>query len=131
MTVPPVANADPNRLIPALSAGIRCRCPRCGKGALLVGFLDVAPECDACGLDYGFVDAGDGPAVFVIMLAGFLIVGAALVVEARWHPPLWLHAVLWVPLTLGLCLGLLRPLKGVLIALQFHHRAREGRIETP
>ena len=98
---------------------------------MFAGFLDMAPGCAVCGLDYGFTDAGDGPAVFVIMIAGFLIVGAALVVEFSWHPSLWLHALIWIPITLGVCLGLLRPLKGTLVALQYHHRAREGRIEGP
>lgn len=114
---------------PAILAGIRGRCPRCGRGRLFAGFLETAPACGECGLDFGFIDAGDGPAVFVIMIAGFLIVGLALWVEFVWHPPLWVHALIFVPLTLGVCIGLLRPLKGVLVALQYHHRAREGRIE--
>jgi len=115
----------------AILAGVACRCPRCAKGKLLSGYLELAPSCSNCGLDYGFADAGDGPAVFVIMIAGFLIVGLALWVEFAWHPPLWVHALIWVPATLAVCLGLLRPLKGILVALQYYHRAREGRIETP
>jgi uncharacterized protein (DUF983 family) len=82
-----------------------------------------------CGLDYSFADAGDGPAVFVIMIAGFLVCGAALFVEMRYAPPLWVHAVLWVPLVLLTTIGPLRPLKGLLIALQFHHKAAEGRLD--
>jgi uncharacterized protein (DUF983 family) len=115
----------------AIRKGLFCRCPRCGEGRLLTGFLTIAPRCDRCGLDYGFADSGDGPAVFVIMIAGFLIVGLALFVEIKFHPPVWLHAIIWIPLTLGVCIGLLRPLKGLLIALQFHHKAREGQIEKP
>lgn len=109
--------------------GIACRCPRCGKGKLLRGFLDVRPGCDACGLDYGFADAGDGPAVFVILLAGFVVVGAALIVEVRYQPSLWVHAVLWLPLILATTLLPLRPLKGLMIALQYHNKAAEGRLE--
>src|SRR5690606_24419959 len=98
---------------------------------LFAGFLDTAPSCRTCGLDYGFIDSGDGPAVFVIMIVGFLVVGAALLVVFAWPLPLWVHALIWGPLTIGLCLGLLRPLKGGLIALQYHHSAREGRVEQP
>ena len=89
----------------------------------------LRPRCEVCGLDYGFADAGDGPAVFVIMIAGFLVCGTALVVEMRYAPPLWVHAVLWLPLVLILTIGPLRPLKGLLIALQFHHKAAEGRLD--
>jgi uncharacterized protein (DUF983 family) len=81
-------------------------------------------------LSYAFADAGDGPAVFVILIVGFLIVGAALLVEVNYEPPLWVHGVIWIPLLLLLSIGLLRLLKGLLIALQFHHQAREGRL-TP
>ena len=108
-------------------AGVRCCCPRCGRGRLFTGFLTLAPACESCGLDYGFADAGDGPAVFVILIAGFLVVGAAVIVEFVWRPPYWVHALLWVPIILVVTLGLLRPLKGLLVALQFHHKAEEGR----
>ena len=104
-----------------------CRCPRCGKGKLLSGFLEVRANCEACGLDYSFADAGDGPAIFVILLAGFVVVGSALIVEVRYQPPLWLHAVLWTPLILATTLLPLRALKGLMIALQYHHKAAEGR----
>ena len=57
--------------------GIACRCPRCGKGKLYAGFIDLRPNCEACGLDYAFIDAGDGPAIFIIMIAGAIVVGAA------------------------------------------------------
>src|SRR2546423_13973338 len=81
--------------------GLACRCPRCGKGKLFQGFLTLRPRCEACGLDYAFIDAGDGPAVFVILIAGFIVVGSALVVEFKYAPPFWLHAVLWLPLILA------------------------------
>jgi uncharacterized protein (DUF983 family) len=96
---------------------------------LFAGYLTLAPRCASCDLDYAFADSGDGPAVFVILIAGFVVVGAALVTEAMWRPPYWLHAALWVPLLLFLTLGLLRPLKGLLVALQYHHKAEEGRID--
>lgn len=111
-----------------LSAGLRCRCPRCGRGRLFDGYLTTAPACEACGLDYKFIDAGDGPAVFVILIVGFLVVGAALVVEVKVRPPIWVHMAIWLPMILILSLGLLRPLKATLIALQYAYKAREGRL---
>jgi uncharacterized protein (DUF983 family) len=120
--------ADPAAPNPVL-VGIACRCPRCGKGRLFTGFLGLKPACDVCGLDYSFADAGDGPAVFVIMIAGFIVVGAALMVEIYYQPPLWVHLVLWAPLILLTTLAPLRLIKGVLIALQYHHKAAEGRLQ--
>jgi len=111
-----------------VSAGLAGRCPRCGEGRLFDGFLKVAGGCRSCGLDYAFIDTGDGPAVFVILIAGFLVVVAALVVEVKYAPPFWLHAALWGPLILAVTLLPLRLLKGLLIALQFHHKAAEGRL---
>lgn len=113
------------------AVGLAGRCPRCGEGRLFRSFLGLAPSCSRCGLDFGFADSADGPAVFVILIVGFLIAGAALLVEVRFSPPVWVHVVLWGPLVLILCLGMLRPLKGVLVALQYHHRAAEGRIDRP
>ena len=113
----------------AIMRGIRGRCPRCGEGKLYQGFLGLKPKCESCGLDYGFADAGDGPAVFGILIGGFIVVFAAMIVEIMYQPPYWVHAALWVPLILIVTLGPLRPIKGVLIALQYHHKAAEGRLE--
>lgn len=112
-------------------AGLKGRCPRCGEGRLFSGFLTVAPRCGVCRLDYGFADAGDGPAVFVILIIGFIVVGLALWAEVSFGPPLWLHFLLWIPLTLALCLTALRLIKGVLITLQYANKAAEGRIDRP
>jgi uncharacterized protein (DUF983 family) len=113
-----------------LVAGLTCRCPRCGKGKLFQGFLSLRPRCDNCGLDYSTMDSGDGPAVFIILLAGFIVVFAALIVEVMYQPPFWLHAVLWLPLILVVTLLPLRPMKSLMVALQYHHKATEGRLET-
>lgn len=112
-------------------AGLMCRCPRCGRGKMFAGFLTLAPKCACCGLDYSFADAGDGPAVFVILFTGFIVATAAVVVEFVWRPPYWLHAILWIPAILVVSLGLLRPLKGLLIAIQYHHKAEQGRLDRP
>ena len=108
--------------------GLACKCPRCGKGKLYAGFLDLRPRCESCGLDYAFIDAGDGPAVFIIMIAGAIVVACALIVEVKYQPPFWVHAALWLPLILATTLLPLRSMKALLIALQFHHKAAEGRL---
>ena len=113
----------------SFKVGLKACCPRCGEGRLFTGFLTVPPKCEVCGLDYAFADAGDGPAVFIMMIAGFIVVGMALYVEVKYQPPYWVHAVLWIPLTLFLTVGLLRPLKGWLIAQQYKHKAQPGRLE--
>ena len=109
-------------------AGLTGRCPSCGKGRMFTGFLNLRPRCDVCGLDYSFADAGDGPAVFVILIAGFLVVAVVLAVEVMYQPPFWLHAALLLPLILIVTLLPLRAMKGLLIALQYHHKAAEGRL---
>ena len=108
--------------------GLLCRCPRCGKGKLFEGFLTLKSKCDACSLDFSFADAGDGPAIFVIMIAGAIVVGAALLTEVKYQPPYWVHAVLWIPLILIVTLWPLRGLKSLLIALQYHHKASQGKL---
>jgi uncharacterized protein (DUF983 family) len=111
-------------------AGLAGRCPRCGQGRLFQGFLGLRPRCESCGLDFAFADSGDGPAVFVILLAGLVVVASALVVEVLYEPPFWLHALLWGPLILATTLLPLRLMKGLMIALQYRHKAAEGRIEA-
>lgn len=111
-----------------IARGLRGRCPRCGEGRLFRGFLGLRPNCESCGLDFGFADAGDGPAVFVILIGGFIVVFAALVTEILYRPPYWVHAALWLPLILLVTLVPLRSIKGLLIALQYHHKAAEGRL---
>jgi len=113
-----------------VSSGLAGKCPRCGQGHLFDGFLSVRKSCMNCGLDYSFADAGDGPAVFVIMIVGFIVVGLVLFVELSFQPPIWVHLVLWLPLTVILAGVVLRPLKGLMIALQFRHKAAEGRLEN-
>jgi uncharacterized protein (DUF983 family) len=108
--------------------GLTCKCPACGQGKLFAGYVSLRPRCAACGLDYAFTDAGDGPAVFVILLAGFVVVACALIVEVKYHPPFWVHAALWIPLVLVTTLLPLRMMKSLLIALQFHHKAAEGQL---
>ena len=114
-------------LLGAILAGLSCACPRCGRGKLFKGFLTLRPNCEVCGLGYAFADSGDGPAVFIILIAGFIVVGAALVTEALYQPPFWVHALLWLPLILLVTLGPLRPMKGLMIAAQIRNKAAQHR----
>ena len=104
-------------------AGLTCTCPRCGRGPLFANWwtLDLAPKCRACGLDYSFSETGDGPAVFAIMLLGFLMLGGALILEFKVGPPWWVHAI-WAPVTIACALGMLRPMKATLIAMEYNSR---------
>jgi uncharacterized protein (DUF983 family) len=110
-----------------IRAGLMGRCPRCGEGRLFKGFLAVGKECETCGLDFSFADPADGPAIFVMLIIGFIVVGFALWAEVSMNPPLWVHFIIWIPLTFALCLPALRLIKGVLITLQYANKAEEGR----
>ncbi|MEN9708324.1 MAG: hypothetical protein RIQ68_732 [Pseudomonadota bacterium] len=108
--------------------GLKGLCPRCGQGHLFTGFINIAPKCDACDMPFDFADAGDGPAVFVILIAGFIVLGAALYVEINYEPPMWVHMAVFLPMVLVVVLGMLRPLKGLLVALQYRNKAEQGRL---
>ena len=112
-----------------IAAGIKGCCPRCGQGRLFDGFLKVMPRCANCGLDNSFADSGDGPVVFVILIVGFIVLGAALWMEVNLNPPLWVHFLLWIPIAIVFSLALTRMLKGMLITLQYRNNARPGEID--
>jgi len=109
------------------ASGLLGRCPRCGEGRLFQGFLALCPRCERCGLEFSFADSADAPAFFVMFISGFIVAGSALAVEILYSPPYWVHALLWAPLILITALLPLRPIKGLMIALQYHHNAAEGR----
>ncbi|MGU3399460.1 DUF983 domain-containing protein [Brucellaceae bacterium D45D] len=113
-----------------IKSGLTGHCPRCGEGKLFNGFLSVAPRCSACGLDYAFADSGDGPAAFVILIIGFIVVGSALWLEVNVGPPLWVHFIIWVPLAIILSLVAMRAMKGILINLQYRNKAAPGRLDS-
>lgn len=128
MSEPDKAPEIPPGGVSWLYAGAMVRCPRCGKGSLLHTFLNLRERCSVCGLNYKFVDTGDGPAIFAIFILGFVVLGGALWVEFNFEPSLWVHGVLWAIVTPILAVGLLRFLKATLIALQYYHKAEEGRL---
>jgi uncharacterized protein (DUF983 family) len=111
-----------------ITAALLGRCPRCGEGSLFTGYLTVAACCQQCHLDYVSFDPGDGPAVFVILIVGFLVAGGALIVEVKFQPPYWVHALLWLPAIFVLTFGFLRLVKSTLLVLQYKHRAGEARL---
>ena len=119
------ASAKQPSTVSPVRAALAGRCPGCGKGKLFSGFLKVADKCEDCGLDFSRHDSADGPAVFVILILGFVVVGLALWVELAFGPPFWLHLVMWLPLVIFVGVAMLRPIKAVLIGLQYKHRRED------
>tara|TARA_R110002033_G_scaffold88766_2_gene138788 strand:- start:1828 stop:2223 length:396 start_codon:yes stop_codon:yes gene_type:complete len=113
-------------VLPAALFGL---CPNCGQKTLFAGVTKFSDKCRSCGLDYSQYNVGDGPAAFLTMVVGALVLGLALAVEANFHPPLWVHILLWVPLTILAVVGSLRVSKGILLILEHRNQAREGSIE--
>lgn len=121
--------SDTPQSVSPLYAAVSARCPHCGEGRLFKNVLEMRTRCDRCGLDYRFIDTGDGPAVFGIFILGFLICGMALYVEFAFEPPVWVHVLLWGIGTPIIAIALLRFLKALLIALQYRNKAEQGRFE--
>lgn len=113
-----------------LETGLRCRCPRCGEGALFSGFLTLAPSCEACGLDFAFADPADGPAFFAMTGVGILVIALWAIWAVMAAPPIWLQILLVFPALIGGCLAVLRPIKAWIVAEQFVHKAEEGRFAS-
>ena len=111
----------------SLAASAAGACPRCGARTLFDGWVRFAPRCRNCELDFHAFNVGDGPAAFLILIVGALVVAAALVLDASAEPPWWVHLI-WIPVTAALTLGGLRVAKAWLLAQEYKHRAREGRI---
>ena len=103
------------------TAGLGCKCPRCGRGRLLKGLLEVRESCEVCDLDLSDHDTGDGPAVFVVFLVGAIAAGLALGLESAFAPPVWVHLAILVPVIVVLSIALLRPFKCILVALHYRN----------
>ena len=95
------------------------KCPACGNGKLYRKYLKVADNCSACGEELHHHRADDFPAYIVILIVGHMLVPAVLSVETNFAPSYWVHLMLWLPPTLILTLGLLQPVKGAIVALQW------------
>jgi uncharacterized protein (DUF983 family) len=102
-------------------------CPRCGARTLFDGWVRFASGCKSCRLDYDSFNVGDGPAAFLIFIVGTITVVGALLVDGAFSPPWWVHLV-WIPVATALTVGGLRVSKAWLLAAEYKHRAREGRI---
>ncbi len=121
----------PRHLMRAMWRGFRGHCPNCGQGRLFRAFLKVVDRCEVCGTELYHHRADDAPPYFVILITGHLVVPIALIVETELSPPMWVHAAIWGPLTVGLALALLQPVKGAIVGWQWatymhgfdpHHR---------
>jgi uncharacterized protein (DUF983 family) len=110
----------------AFAAGLRLRCPECGKGDVFKGYLKLAPRCAVCGADFARADSGDGPAVFVILIVGAIVAPLLIVFQFALHLPGWLALTLTLGAAIALCLAFLPPFKAVLFALQWKHKASEA-----
>lgn len=113
-------------LVPAALFGL---CPNCGQKTLFSSITTFADNCRACGLDYDKYNVGDGPAAFLTLIVGGIILALALVVELNYYPPMWVHAVLWMPLTIAAVVGSLRVSKAILLILEHRNQAREGSLD--
>lgn len=120
---PSSPSSQPARIDP-IRAGLVCRCPNCGRGPLFQGFLKVVDRCRACGFDFTRLNTGDGAAIFIMQIAGGLVVFSALAVQIAWDPPVWMLLVVAMPMVVALSVGLMRPGKGLMIALQMKGRDR-------
>lgn len=114
---------------PPIDSGLKGACPRCGARTLFTGFVKFADKCPNCGLDFTRFNVGDGPVVFLTLGIGALVTAMALWVEFTFQPGVLIHILLWVPITLALVVVMLRFSKGLLLALEYRNKAREGRIK--
>jgi uncharacterized protein (DUF983 family) len=114
-----MTDSDPIPLSRAMWRGFLGKCPNCGKGHLFGRFLKVADHCEVCGEEFFHHRADDFPAYLVIVIVGHLVVPMVLAVEAAYAPPYWLHFVIWTPLIVGMSLGLLQPVKGAVVGVQW------------
>lgn len=115
---------------PLLLASAHGQCPRCGAPTLFSTITRFADHCRACGLDFSQFNVGDGPAAFLILIIGGIVVALALILEVNVHPPAWVHVLLWLPLTIILVVGSLRMSKAALLILEYRNKAREGVLKT-
>ncbi|MGE0829736.1 MAG: DUF983 domain-containing protein [Hyphomonadaceae bacterium] len=110
-----------------LRAGLLQRCPECGEGRLFSSYLKFAPRCERCSADFAVADAGDGPAVFVVLIVGAIVTPFLFILQFGLHVPGWVAITLTMLLTVALCLAFLPPFKALLFALQWRHKAKEVR----
>ncbi len=109
-------------LMTAMSRGFLGKCPHCGKGRLFPRFLKVTDKCATCGEEFHHHRADDLPAYLVIVIVGHIVVGAFMGAERMFDLTTWQHLAMWVPITLAMTIGLLQPVKGAVVGLQWAAR---------
>ncbi len=114
-----MSSSDPVTMVKALQRGFVGKCPRCGRGHLFGRFLQVARQCEICGEPFHHHQADDLPAYIVLLFVGHLVVTLLLAVDTAYAPPYWVEFAIWIPLTLLLSTGLLQPVKGAVVAMQW------------
>lgn len=114
-----------------LDVALKGLCPRCGAPGLFAGWVGFAASCKACGLDFSNFNVGDGPAAFLTLILGAIIVAAAITLELTVAPPIWVHMLIWIPVTAIAVIGALRISKAALLALEYRNKAREFRSGDP
>ena len=110
----------------AISTGLRLRCPQCGKGEVFASYLKFRDHCRACGADFSKADAGDGPAVFIILIVGAIVTPLLIILQFGFDLPGWLSLTITMVAAVVLCLALLPPFKSLLFALQWKHKASQA-----
>lgn len=109
-----------------IGAAAKGLCPKCGAPGLFSGIIRFSTHCPSCDLDYRQFNVGDGPAAFLILIVGAIVMLGAVIVELKFEPPFWLHILLWLPLTAVMVVGLLRIAKGMLLTLEYRNKAKEA-----
>ena len=107
---------------------IKGNCPRCGAPTMFANVVAFAPACTGCGLDYASFNVGDGPAAFLTLIVGAIVVLGAVTLELTAQPPFWVHLLIWPVVTSAIVVGMLRVAKALLLASEYRNAAREGRI---
>jgi uncharacterized protein (DUF983 family) len=102
-------------------------CPSCGARTLFAGWLRFADRCRSCGLEFAAFNVGDGAAAILILVVGAIVVAGALALDAAAEPP-WSVHIVCIPVAAPHTIGCLRLTKAWLLAQEYRHRAREGRI---
>ena len=102
-----------------IAAVLQGLCPKCGAATLFDGWVNFAAKCRACGLDFSAFNVGDGPAAFLTLIVGALVVVGAVTLQLRFEPPIWVHILIWPPVTLALVIGGLRAGKAALLQSEY------------
>ena len=126
LSAPDLPGAAPS----ILDASLKGLCPRCGQPTLFKGWMTFAERCSTCELDFASFNVGDGPAAFLTLILGTIVVALAIALELTLHPPLWVHMLIWIPVSTAAVIGSLRLAKGALMAAEYRNAAREGRVDS-